>query len=113
MNEQTEKLIRDLSEKLGTSAELLWGALLKQAPITAAMDTIIILLLAAVLVWSYRLIKRKRVDWELDDDLECFIWMGWAALVLLDFVMIACNLTSIVAGFFNPEYWALKQLWTK
>jgi hypothetical protein len=35
MDERTELLIRELAAKLGTTADQLWGAMTRQAPISA------------------------------------------------------------------------------
>lgn len=44
MNEQTVKLVEQLAQKLGTTTEYLWNVLIKQAPISAAIDMIYCLL---------------------------------------------------------------------
>ena len=38
MNEATAKLIEELAAKLGTTAEHLWGVLVRQAPISATVS---------------------------------------------------------------------------
>lgn len=38
MNEQTLKILSDLSNKMGTTTEYLWTILLKQGPISGIID---------------------------------------------------------------------------
>lgn len=37
MDDKTLQVVTDLASKLGTTAEYLWGVLLKQAPITGSL----------------------------------------------------------------------------
>ncbi len=44
MDEQIEKLLRELAEKLGTTAEHLWGVLMRQAPISGVIGILVFVL---------------------------------------------------------------------
>lgn len=106
MNEQTQQLIDKLATKLGTTAEHLWGVLIKQAPISSTIDLIGIALLFAVLLYAYKLLKRADLDYA-DGPLAFALW--WL-FFLLGLIVSIIAMPYILSGFFNPEYWALKQL---
>lgn len=106
MNEQTQQLIEKLAEKLGTTAEHLWGALIKQAPISSTVDLISIAICAAALVAAFNIIKSKVED----EDFAVIVWSAWGSIAFLIAMASLCILNRIVAGFFNPEYWAIKEI---
>ena len=117
MNEQTDKLIRDLAEKLGTTTEHLWRVLVKQAPISAItklglLVVVAIGILGLVKAFWFSFQKFKKADYGCEEG-----WVGCcvACVVLiiagLVFTLMALtDLDLILAGFFNPEYWAFKQI---
>lgn len=112
MNENTEKLIRELADKLGTTAEHLWEILIRQAPISALTDTIVFGLSIAILPFACWLLLKFME--KLDEEFHYFI-----AVILTGTASVACliviigyimTLSVTIAGFANPEYWALKQI---
>lgn len=112
MNEQTVKLINELAAKLGTTADMLWGALLRQAPIEAASKCISLGVMGAVIAVAVVALKR----WKPEEDSFNADVAKPIAVGVLGVVIFACllvfwdKLPTITAGFFNPEYWALKQI---
>ena len=115
MNEQTVKLIEELSVKLGVGAEMLWDSLLKQAPISATIDLIFSAIFVAASVAIFLAIVRFRKSWRIYENTESFPFMAIMALLGLLFVIfttvaVGCSLQTNIAAFVNPEYWALKQL---
>lgn len=121
MNEQTNQLLRDLAEKLGTTSEYLWAALMRQAPISGTVNLLVIALWIIAMYWTYRLLIRKTKKppisksdpypiSEMDSDSAYWGWVAWwISAVLLAFT-VGCSMEMIVASLFNPEYWSLKQL---
>lgn len=113
MNEATTKIIEELSSKLGTTAEHLWGVLVKQAPISGACDSLFIIVLILALVWASRFIRRKCVP---DKDgysqwSDCLpAWAVWFVCAAIVTIVIGGCLSGIVSAFANPEYWALMQI---
>ena len=121
MDEKFQKLIEVLAAKLGTTAEHLWGVLVRQAPISGAVDLVLCIVIAAVTAWWVQLVKRKttcqpkteedpypRVEWRDEAAL-----LAWVVTVIAGGIALFCIIGSaqrIVAAFANPEYWALKQL---
>lgn len=114
MNETTDKLIRDLAAKLGTTAEHLWGVLIRQAPITAITDLLEVLILAAVCVYGGRRLMRwhKKLQESGDADHPGFVllYVGFVVLLCITIICALCSVSGIVTAFTNPEYWALKQI---
>src|ERR1022692_2993172 len=119
MNETTDKLIRDLAEKLGTTADYLWGVLCRQAPISGITNLVTIACLIAFIVWSFKLVKRKtttppkteterypEAEWEGEG--KAIAWLVWGLATTGISIWIAASLEIIVAALLNPEYWALK-----
>lgn len=118
MNEQTIQLIRELADKLGTTAEHLWGVLIRQAPIYSASYITTIFVILGALLWLLRNLKAsiaKVASDDFDGD-PIFIFgvvanaIGIIAILLAFSVNILPDISMIFAGFFNPEYWALKQI---
>lgn len=121
MNDKTIALIEKLAEKLGTTAEHLWGVLLHQAPISGAVDlaTVAVMVLAAV--GLVRFVKGKttkpamteddrypHAEWE--DEGAGLAWLGATIYLIITGVVVIGSAQGIVAAFFNPEYWALSHI---
>ncbi len=121
MNEQTEKLLTTLAQKLGVTIEHLWGVLCKQALISGTVDLITMTVWLGFMAWSFCLVKRNttvpaptkgdpypRSVWT--DEFGFFAWLLWCVLAIVAMVIITCGLDTTAAAFLNPEYWAFKQI---
>lgn len=121
MDDKTLQALTTLAAKLGTTAEYLWGVLLRQAPITGAIDLAVMAAWVAMAVFLIRLVRRKTTipadtdedrfpsaEWEGED--AAFAWAGAVAVALLTALIVGSKLSSVVAALLNPEYWALKQI---
>ena len=119
MDEKTLKALTDLANKLGITAEYLWGVLLRQAPLTGVIDMMLIMawLIGAVL-WC-RFIVRKttcprptendpKADWT--GEAAFFAWASAVVVALFAGVAVSRSLATTVAALANPEYWALHQI---
>lgn len=118
MNEQTTKLIEQLAHKLGTTSEYLWGVLLKQAPLSAITDLMYLVIVVIMGIGLYKLHKRfskettKYDVWSYESNGELVIpiiiilAIIWVILLIICF----CSIDNIIYGFFNPEYWAFKEV---
>lgn len=109
MNETTEKLIRDLAERLGTTTEHLWSVLIRQAPMTCTAELLGMLTLFAMLIYF----AKKLLAWKSDgyDQEEKVVATAlWALAFCLLTVFFTANAGTWLAGFVNPEFWALHQL---
>lgn len=115
MNEGTTKLLEQLAQKLGTTSEYLWGILLKQAPISATMNTLgfIIILLIGIVLYklhnSFMINENKTSYYNLGDNLGIpmfIVSIFWFGMVIFVFA----KLPYILNGFFNPEFWAFNYI---
>lgn len=93
MNDQTLQALAALAQKLGTTAEFLWVVLLKQAPITAAVNIAVMTACVTAVVFVFRLVRRKTTPPPATDagryPRPCAEWteegafLAWAGAVLL------------------------------
>jgi hypothetical protein len=119
LNKETADLLRDMASKLGTTAEHLWGVLVKQAPIAgASMLSWGIPIIGGWILWGIwnsripRFIHENHEGQRYAEDDS--IWVPFVIFsILLGFLTFAWlfQLPTIASCFFNPEYWALKQIW--
>lgn len=118
MNQQLEQALTDLASKLGTTAEHLWSVLVRQAPIDSAINIAVWLLFVATGIVCWRLFRKTYQKAHIEKDyfhdelvplmVAYFIGALGAGFTVL---ALAGNYASTtLAGFFNPEYWALKQI---
>lgn len=119
MNEHTEKLIRELAEKFGTTAEHLWGVLVTQAAITGFTSAILNIVALGFLVFSVRFLGHKWIEVSKDgydqNNGWCKDTVGYGAFIVLvlalSWALLFLHGAGDVAGrIINPEYWALKQI---
>ena len=107
----TEELLIKLADKLGVTAECLWGVLLRQATIQGVISIVLILVIVAAITGAWLFIRHKAADW--NDDTVAIATVAWAAVSLLA-VLFACSLAYDSAiALASPEYWALSQLLPK
>jgi hypothetical protein len=95
-----------LADRLEVPIEVLWSALLRQAPVSA---TVSLFLLALVICTAVGFGLYAKAVFKKDEDAGIVVGIITVFLILLSLVAIS-SLPGILAGFFNPEYWALKQL---
>jgi len=118
MNDTTTRLIQSLADKLGTTAEKLWSVLIAQAPIDATISLFQIFIFGVLWVVMYKLNKKFHQpipDDNYNDNLydkygpAIGIPMILGVMVLSALTLVGFfYLDMIFAGFFNPEYWALR-----
>lgn len=120
MKEQELKLIEQLAEKLGTTADYLWGILVKQAPIQSMIMLFQYILIA---IFGYVLFKIHKYL-SIKKDYNGYNESGYAHYkepVILSMIggftffiiLVVCaffSLDEFFNGFFNPEYWALSKV---
>lgn len=115
--EELTPILEQLAEKLGTTTDYLWAVLLKQAPISAATNLLyfVLLILVGVVMWkTHRKASLKVGGVSAYDELSAemlvfmiFMLIIWAARL---FWCLPFSLNTVVAGFLNPEYWALSEV---
>jgi ABC-type Fe3+ transport system permease subunit len=119
MNDQLQKALTELANKLGTSVQYLWKVLVSQAKTNAITDILmwVVLLLSGFVL--YFLHKRFSKTNEEDryssshyDNNEPTQWIMailgicWLVLLIACFVLVP----DLVSSLFNPQYWALKEI---
>lgn len=121
MDDKTLQALTALANKLGTTAEYLWGVLLRQAPITGVINLAVMAAWVAMAVLLLRWVRSKtrvppktederypRAEW--DSDGAFFAWAGSIAFAALVAVIVGLELSGAIAALVNPEYWALRQI---
>jgi len=107
MNKETIELINRLADKLGTTAEHLWGVLIVQARINAYEDIAILAFWgAASLLFSLLFWKANKDEWEYTD-----VIVGvWIVVLICAGIYGLMAVPEIITCLANPEYWALQQI---
>lgn len=123
MDNQTLQALTALAEKLGTTTEYLWAALMRQAPISGAIDLAVMAAWVIGVVCWFRFVQRMTADpsgpdgdgyrhraqWS-DEFGVALAWCSVALAAVLVALMVGSYLSSSIAGLVNPEYWSLNQL---
>ena len=105
MKEEILKRLDILAAKFSTTADHLWGVLIKQARVEAISDA---LLLCAVLVGVWYTIKWGR--WIVTKCEDEIVWIPFGLVSIVLIVIGIVCLTSIPTELLNPEYFALKRV---
>lgn len=109
MNDNERQLIEQLAAKLGTTADHLWGVLLRQAPIEAVVDLfyvgfVVVLFFVARSFHRWACADERRYDdWVIGSSIA---WGAWCIFALIVMIVIS----ELPTLFLNPEYWALKEV---
>lgn len=126
MDTNTLQALTALASKLGTSAELLWGVLLAQAPLHAALCVFeavvcVIVTVAWCMFANYKTTERERrlggrnvymqADWTGEGVLVAWAVSVVASLYTLFTVFYA--ISQVMTAIMNPGYWALMQILNK
>jgi cbb3-type cytochrome oxidase subunit 3 len=103
-------LLQQLAQKLGTTTTYLWKILVQQALISSIADVVLILLLIPCWIFMYKM-HRKLVEEDNYEEVAPGISMllGGIALIIVT-IMSIFKLPLTIAGFVNPEYWALYKI---
>lgn len=108
-----DEVIKQLADKLGVAVDVLWAALLKQAPIAATIDLMISVAVGVFIFFAWKLAlkcePRKESYLDLCSDRTCAVVVAFLVTFVLGGIALV-SLNTVLAGFFNPEYWALKQI---
>lgn len=102
------ELLQALADRFGTTVEHLWGVMVYQAPISSTINLLVIVGWIWFFVWGFRFMQKKGEDW--DYELKVLAYGGWGIFFGLILLFSGCEMEQIMAGYFNPEYWALMKL---
>jgi len=119
MNEQTTKLIEGLALKLGTTTEYLWGVLIRQAFVSSIIDCVFYVM---YFIFMYCMFKGYKYMTGKESEGSCYTRFenmeegqeGLVAFLVLISgaftIAFLLNVSLTIAGFINPEYWALDKI---
>jgi hypothetical protein len=113
MNEELGKKLAELAARLGTTVEHLWGVLIRQAYIDGVSSLVTMLCALTVGFVAVLLFLHVRKDREkyLGKYAPAFAEYFILAVVLFLVAGVAgSNLYWVISDFFNPEFYALRQL---
>jgi hypothetical protein len=119
MNEKIFEALTALANKLGTTAEMLWASLIRQARIALIADILTVALTVISAFWCLRVYRKydglwgasehRSSDW--DEHPAVAISLGiWACVTVIFVIICVASLPGIFAEAFNPEYWAFKEI---
>jgi hypothetical protein len=119
MSEELDKQLASLAGKLGVSVEHLWGVLIRQAYIdglSSLLTVLVCMLLAVVAVYAFFSLRRKfkgevkEVSEPFSVLMEPLGFVILGAILLVLFTVASSNFYWVISDFFNPEFYALRQL---
>lgn len=117
MTTELSNQLAELATKLGVSVERLWSVLVRQAYIDGLSSLCTILacaVLAAGTLYAFFYLRRKyeaaekKEFWSYPPPPLDLLILGMALLALL--VIASNNFYWVISDFFNPEYYAFRQL---
>jgi len=113
MDDKTLAALTALANKLGTTAEYLWGVLVRQAPLQGALDLAVLAVWGLVCVWLIRFVRSKTSGDKpafSDEVGRGFAWAGVVFVCALVMLIGGLTFSSSITAIINPEYWALRQI---
>lgn len=118
MNEETLKLIEAFAAKLGTTAEHVWAVLVRQAYVSGWCDLVFYLAVSIAVALTLKLAKKCQQKAKEESDKRGWGdeegWVaGLTACLITSMILVLVSILSIddtITKFFNPEYWALRQI---
>ena len=102
-------LVDQLAQAMGTTTDMVWAALLRQAPISAAATLMLLLFLWVALIFGTRSIF-KHWTTIVENDMGCGATLAVFIGGFVIFVLTLGGGFNMLAGFFNPNYWALRHI---
>lgn len=120
MDDKTAQLLEKLAAKLGTTTEYLWGVLVKQSAFSATIDLIYFIssIILGIVIFTYHRKFSKKIEegryadtmYDKHDGNIIIPMIIFTIIFLVLFIYGICSIPNIINGFFNPEYWALKEI---
>jgi hypothetical protein len=102
MSPEQTQLLEKLALMMGTTVEHLWGVLIRQAPVSSGIILLWMVSVGIGLIWLWKITLRQTND---ESKVIGCIILGIISMVFI--TAYGSNMPLIMAGFFNPEYWAL------
>lgn len=123
MDEKTNQLLQQLSEKMGTTVEHLWVILINQAKYDIITSVIQMVFMAAFIFITIRLHIKFSKPINTKDGLSYYynlyskkeellivpmMFAGIASIIMMMFFLAGFD--DLMCAILNPEYWALRQI---
>ena len=109
MDDRTFKILQELAANLDTTAEFLWGVLLRQAFISGIIDILQYCLIIGVSYAYYKWVVSEKRDFSTGGDSLPVAWVLGALLAVLLIIMFFA-FPNTITNFANPDYSALKSI---
>lgn len=110
MIKNTDAVILELADKIGTTGGHLWEALLRQALIYGTIQLLFMAGWVVVLVFAYRFMKKRVLEEEWDPEAILLCWVALFSVTSFVIIRYTLELHVIISAFVNPEYWALQRV---
>lgn len=113
MSQEITEILNVLAERFGTTVEHLWVVMVRQAYINAIGIVAFYIVTAITTYYLVRFVKTNKkensFDYFIMDNLAVFL-MSVVNLIMI--VVCVALFGSILTAIFNPEYWALQQIFS-
>lgn len=103
MNDKLQEQLTELAKRLGTTGEHMWSVVVRQAPIASTIYFLWLALTIAVSVGFAWKAWHNKDRWG-------YVWGGASILVACIGLFELSDLNQALAGYYNPEYWALHDI---
>ena len=108
MTKNTEILLRELAEKLGTTSENVFNILVAQAPLQGLFNLLASILFIVIIHHSFKFLKKQKESLNEDGFFMLGLLLGVCGIITIVYTLI--TFSTNVSALINPEYWALKQI---
>lgn len=107
--EKVYEYIDAIASNLGVAAEHVYGALLKQAVVSGVLSGGVVMITLAAIVTYLIYLRRMHdmIERETDAGVSAIILIASAGVLIL---ILGAAAHNTVTAFYNPEYWALKEI---
>lgn len=119
MNDSLQTVLAALATKLGTTAEHLYGVLVKQAYIAAVTDLLFAMVYVGFTLFFASVVRRKtsvpvsdgryvQPEWAADGAFfaHAAVWV----LAAIGVLVVGSCIHTVTTVLLNPEYWALNKI---
>jgi hypothetical protein len=107
MNPEVAKVVQQLADKLGVTAQYLWAVLVRGNRVEGAIAALFVAVAVAIIYVGYRLVQKANAP-EVYDGFG-YGMAGVTSLILGIIMFLLCSHEAIM-GIFCPEYGALHDI---
>ena len=104
--------LQPLAEKLGTTAQYVWGLQVKQAYVDGSIALVVLLfgiaLITVAILWMKKI--NDNLETQRNTEMDGFGVVASVILFIAGFIFLCTNVPTVLNCFINPEHYALHQL---